>query len=66
MANQSSNNDNQKEPNLNPAEMVSSPDLINQPNFPEDPEETITNPAVAPQMLDDRRDSRGDLTRDES
>ncbi|WAL61383.1 hypothetical protein [Thermocoleostomius sinensis] len=29
-----------------------------------DPQELLTNPAVAPQMLDDRRDVRSDLMRD--
>ncbi|HAX87592.1 MAG TPA: hypothetical protein DCY91_15345 [Cyanobacteria bacterium UBA11370] len=29
-----------------------------------DPEEILSNPAVVPQMPDDRRDDRGDLTKD--
>ncbi|BAU66027.1 hypothetical protein STA3757_34280 [Stanieria sp. NIES-3757] len=73
MANQPLNDEqknNQSEPTRESKQSmieqaVNPPELINQPNFPKNPEELLSNPAVAPQMLDDRRDLRGDLTRDE-
>ncbi|MGV2827304.1 hypothetical protein [Myxosarcina sp. GI1(2024)] len=70
IANQSSNNQNKdqtdsnNQPRIDRDKIVDPPELVNQPNFPENPEEVISNPAVAPQMLDDRRDLRGDLTKD--
>lgn len=39
-------------------------DLVTKRGDMGDPEELLTNPAVTPQMLDDRRDLRDDLKRD--
>ncbi|MBE9170149.1 hypothetical protein IQ238_22365 [Pleurocapsales cyanobacterium LEGE 06147] len=62
------NNSEQRQtskPIVDPAKIVSEPeDLEHQRNLAENQEEIITNPAVAPQMLDDKRDLRVDLTRD--
>lgn len=44
---------------VNPSE-----DLVYKGGYTNEPEEILSNPAVAPQMLDDRRDLRSDLTRD--
>jgi hypothetical protein len=63
--------DNQKDqhptskPAVDPAKIVSEPDnLEHQRNLVENTEEIVTNPGVAPQMFDDKRDLRGDLTKD--
>ncbi|MBD1936859.1 hypothetical protein [Microcoleus sp. FACHB-68] len=45
---------------VNPAE-----DLIYAGGYTTDPRETINNPAVAPQMLNNSGDLRGDLIEDE-
>lgn len=39
-------------------------DLVTKRGDIGDPNELLTNPAVTPQMLDDRRDVRDDLKRD--
>jgi len=43
---------------------VDSRDLVTKRGDIGDPEELLTNPAVVPQMLDDRRDLRDDLKRE--
>lgn len=43
---------------VNPSE-----DLVYKGGYTGDPEEIVANPAVAPEMLDDQRDNRPDLTR---
>lgn len=49
---------------IDPSKVVTpSEDLVYKGGYTVDPEEILANPAVAPEMLDDRRDNRPDLTR---
>ena len=41
------------------AETFDSRDLVNKGGYEKDPKEILANPAVAPQMLGDRRDEEG-------
>ena len=55
--------------NVNPPtgtqDIVDPRDLVRTGGIPENPEEVISNPAVAPQMPDDiLRDLRGDLSKE--
>ena len=55
--------------NVNPPtetkDLVDPRDLVRTSGIPENPEEVLSNPAVAPQMPDDSlRDLRGDLSKE--
>lgn len=56
--------------NVNPPtetdDIVDPRDLVRTSGIPENPEEVMSNPAVAPQMIDDMRDLRGDLTKEDN
>lgn len=55
---------NQRPP-IDPSQIVNpSEDLVYKGGYTNDPAEVLANPAVAPEMLDDQRDNRPDLTRD--
>lgn len=45
-------------------DIVDPRDLVRTSGIPDNPEEAISNPAVAPQMPDDFRDLRGDLSKE--
>lgn len=65
--NKTSNHDAQTKPKptVDSSQVVNpSEDLVYKGGYTNDPEEILSNPAVAPQMLDDRRDLRADLSRD--
>lgn len=54
-----------QQPAVDSAQVVNpSEDLVYKGGYTNDPEEILSNPAVAPEMLDDRRDIRADLSRD--
>lgn len=54
-----------KKPAIDPDQIVNpSEDLVYKGGYTNDPEEILADPAVTPEMLDDQRDNRPDLTRE--
>ncbi|HBB35061.1 MAG TPA: hypothetical protein DDZ80_25665 [Cyanobacteria bacterium UBA8803] len=55
----------QKHPETSDTRTVNVMDLVYTAGTPENPEETYNNPGVAPPMLDDPGDLRGDLRKNQ-